>query len=335
MEKIGFTTSIPVEVLFAAGIIPVDLNNLFINNPDNPSMLVEEAEKAGFPRNTCAWIKGIYSALLDPKNADIKRIIAVVEGDCSNARALAEVLETKGIRCIPFSYPPSRDSVALKKEISKLCSIFEVSEDSCLIIKKRLDVIRKRLAYLDMLTYSQGKVNGFENHLWQVSSSDFNGDHASFGHELESFIIEAERRPVNTYPVRLGYIGVPPINPAIYGMFESFGASIVYNEVQRQFTMADSIGIDDISEEYRRFTYPYFLAARLPDIKANIDARRIAGIVHYTQSFCFRGIEDIVFRDQIDVPVLTFEGDRPGDLDKRTMLRMESFVEMLKDRMLE
>jgi hypothetical protein len=30
LKKVAFTTSIPVEVIFAAGMIPVDLNNVFI-----------------------------------------------------------------------------------------------------------------------------------------------------------------------------------------------------------------------------------------------------------------------------------------------------------------
>jgi hypothetical protein len=32
--KVGLTTTIPVEVLLAAGVTPVDLNNLFISAPD-------------------------------------------------------------------------------------------------------------------------------------------------------------------------------------------------------------------------------------------------------------------------------------------------------------
>jgi len=49
VENIGFTTSVPVEVIFAAGYRPVDLNNVFITD-DNPGKLIEVAENAGFPR---------------------------------------------------------------------------------------------------------------------------------------------------------------------------------------------------------------------------------------------------------------------------------------------
>jgi benzoyl-CoA reductase/2-hydroxyglutaryl-CoA dehydratase subunit BcrC/BadD/HgdB len=62
MSKIGFTTSIPVEVLLAAGRVPVDLNNIFIASPDSRAW-VDQAEEAGYPRSTCGWIKGLYAPL--------------------------------------------------------------------------------------------------------------------------------------------------------------------------------------------------------------------------------------------------------------------------------
>jgi benzoyl-CoA reductase/2-hydroxyglutaryl-CoA dehydratase subunit BcrC/BadD/HgdB len=78
LKKVGFTTSIPVETVFTAGLIPVDLNNIFITN-SSPGKYIEMAESVGFPRSTCAWIKGIYSAILDTR--DVDTIIGVVEGD--------------------------------------------------------------------------------------------------------------------------------------------------------------------------------------------------------------------------------------------------------------
>ncbi|HPD00377.1 MAG TPA: 2-hydroxyacyl-CoA dehydratase [Acetivibrio sp.] len=326
MKRIGFTTSIPVEVIFAAGDRPVDLNNVFITN-DNPGRLVEIAENAGFPRNTCAWIKGIYSAIMD--GGDIDTLIGVVEGDCSNARALVEVLEQKGVDCISFSYPNSRDYDQLKKEIVRLCGYFGVELEDCTKVKKELDTIRQRLIYLDELTWKHNKATGFENHIWQVSSSDFNGDYVSFGRELDEKIASVDKRAPKTGGKRIGYIGVPPINGDIYDFVESLNARVVYNEVQRQFTMADSVGIEDVVEVYRNFTYPYSLRGRLLDIKDQISKRKIDGIIHYAQAFCFRGIEDIVIRKELNIPVLTIEGDRPGNLDQRTKLRIEAFIDML------
>jgi benzoyl-CoA reductase/2-hydroxyglutaryl-CoA dehydratase subunit BcrC/BadD/HgdB len=328
MAKIGFTTTIPVEVIYAAGKIPIDLNNIFIGH-SQPQGMLERAERRGFPRNCCAWIKGIYSSLIEQQ--DIECIIGVVEGDCSNTRALLEVLEVEGIRYIPFSYPVSRDIKRIKTEIDRLIHLFGQDTGSVNRMKDRLDRIREKVGYLDRLTYIDNRITGFENHLWQVSCSDFEGDYTAFEKKLDGFIRTAEAREQMPQQVRLGYIGVPPIFPALYSFVEDCGARVVYNEVQRQFTMVPALG-RDIYETYRQFTYPYSLETRLEDIQEAIKERRLDGILHYTQAFCFRGIEDIVIKERLGVPVLMVEGDRPGELDARTKLRAEAFIEMLKDR---
>lgn len=327
MNNVGFTTSIPVEVLFAAGLRPIDLNNVFITS-ENPGKLLEKAENAGFPRNTCAWIKGIFSAVLS--HGDINTIIGVIEGDCSNTKALIEVFELYNIKCIPFSYPSSRNYRQLENEILSLCRYFNTDLKACSEIKNRLDPIRKKLIYLDELTWKSNKAKGFENHIWQVSSSDFNGDYETFEDDLDRAIAEIENRQPLKEKVRLGYIGVPPINGDLYSFIETLDARVVYNEVQRQFAMPYGVDCEDIVEMYRRFTYPYNLNGRLSDIKNEIAKREIKGIIHYTQAFCFRGIEDIVIRKELGIPVLMMEGDRPGNLDQRTKLRIESFIDMLE-----
>ena len=56
-KAIGITTTVPIEIVYAAGYVPIDLNNIFICNDDSDA-LVDYAEIKGLPRNTCAWIKG-------------------------------------------------------------------------------------------------------------------------------------------------------------------------------------------------------------------------------------------------------------------------------------
>ena len=63
MKNIALTTSVPVEVLLAKGYTPVDLNNIFITD-DNYSKYIDIAEKDGFPKSVCAWIKGIYGVCI-------------------------------------------------------------------------------------------------------------------------------------------------------------------------------------------------------------------------------------------------------------------------------
>ncbi len=326
MKKVGFTTTIPIEVLLAAGKAPVDLNNLFITS-ERSQWLIEKAELEGFPRNICGWIKGIYAAALE---SGIREVIAVTEGDCSNARALMEVLSLRGVTAVPFAYPGDRNRESLRAEIEKLMGHFRVGWDAVNRARERLDGIRRKVREIDRLTWQENLVSGEENHYFQVSTSDMNGDPDGFEAELDAFMRKASSRKPFREKIRLAYIGVPPIIGDVYPFLESRGARVVFNETQRQFSMP--YGITDLVEQYRAYTYPYDIFTRLDDVSAELGKRGVDAVVHYVQSFCFRQIEDMVVRRKLDLPVLTLEGDKPAPLDARTRIRIESFLEMVGDR---
>jgi benzoyl-CoA reductase/2-hydroxyglutaryl-CoA dehydratase subunit BcrC/BadD/HgdB len=323
---VGLTSTIPVEVVFAAGLKPLDLNNLFITSPARDQLL-NQAERAGFAHSTCAWIKGIYSTAL---NHHVKSVIAVTGGDCSNTLALAEVLERRGIRIIPFDYPRDRDRDSLRKQINTLMEALGATWSEVEKVKARLDRVRRKLQELDRLTYREGLVSGLENHLFLVTSSDFESDADAYEIRLERFLEEAKKRKAVAESVRVGFLGVPPILDGIYEFLESFGCRVVFNEIQRQFSIP--FESPDLVERYLRYTYPYGIEARIEDIRQAVQERKLDGLIHYTQTFCYRQIYDLVFRESFSLPMLTIEGDRPGKLDSRTQIRLESFVEMLKMR---
>jgi benzoyl-CoA reductase/2-hydroxyglutaryl-CoA dehydratase subunit BcrC/BadD/HgdB len=326
-KKIGLTTTVPVEVVLASGNTPVDLNNILVTS-GKAKEIIERAEVDGFPRNICAWIKGLYATALI---YGIDTVVGVTEGDCSNTKSLIEVWNSKGVETLDFGFPGKRTRSALKEEIDGFMRQFSVSFEEVESVRKALEPVRRKLDRLDRLTWESNKVSGFENHLWQVSSSDFNGDPKRFSEELDSFISEAEQRePYPENELRLGYIGVPPIIDDIYSLVELNGARVVYNEVQRAFTMAKDEYLD-VYDMYLDFNYPYDLETRIYEIAEEIERRKLDGIIHYTQSFCHRGIEDIVIKSKLDIPVLTVEGDLPGAADARTRLRLESFLDMMMD----
>ncbi|WP_425060394.1 hypothetical protein SCACP_10890 [Sporomusa carbonis] len=331
MARIGITTTVPVEIILAAGHIPVDLNNIFITSPE-ASRLVETAEDAGYPRNICGWIKGLYAVVVNKNiNANfggIDKVIAVTQGDCSNTHALMETYELAGIETIPFAYPFDRDYDLLKLQMEKLMDTLGTNWEAVNNVKRRLDQVRLKVAEIDRLTWQENTVSGLHNHLYQVSCSDFNSDVAAFAQDVDRFLAEADNAPEYADELRLGYIGVPPIFTDLYAYLETMGARVVYNEVQRQFAMP--FATDDIVEQYRLYTYPYGVFGRIKDIQAEIERRNLDGIIHYVQSFCFRQIEDLILREKLDVPILTIEGDKPGKIDARTRLRIDGFLEMLR-----
>ncbi len=324
MGKIGITTTIPVEAVYAAGHEPVDLNNLFITHSDRRS-LIEQAETAGFPLTTCGWIKGIYAAA---HRAQVDAVIGVMSGDCSNTQALLEVWQFEGLKTIPFAYPWDRAPEVLSAEIARLCYRLGTTREAAEAMKSRLDRVRIKALEVDRLTWKTDQVTGFENHYYLVSASDFLGHPDSFASKIDAFVEEACRRPSSADSVRLGYVGVPPILDGLYEFLERLGARVVFNETQRQFCLP-YLG-QNLAEAYRAFTYPYDVFGRIDDIRLEIRRRSIQGIIHYVQAFCFRQMEDMLLRKTLEVPILTLEGDRPMQVDARTRTRLESFVEMVR-----
>ena len=270
MRKIGLTTTVPVEVLLAAGYKPIDLNNLFITSKDY-SKYIDIAERDGFPKSLCAWIKGIYGACIEN---DIKEIVGVMEGDCSNTKVLIEVLQLRGIKVYPFSFPHSHKIEDVENEINKFMNVFGVEIKDVENVRNRLNRVRNLSREIDKLTYIDNKANGFENHLYQVSLSDFNGDVNDFEDELENVISNIKKRNPDEKKIRLGYIGVPPMTGDLYEFVEMFDAKIVYNEVQREFAFPRGDKALNIYEQYYDYTYPYDINFRIVELKKQISREK-------------------------------------------------------------
>ena len=325
-SRVGFTTTIPVEVLLAGGRVPVDLNNVFIGE-GTPGEYVRNAEADGFPRNCCGWIKGIYSVV---RRHGFREVLAVTQGDCSFTQALMEVLQYRGVSVVPFAFPFDRDPDFLSLELSKMAARYGTTVAEAEGWKRRLDEVRRLAHEIDRLTWEEGKVSGEENHRFLVSCSDFDGDPGGWASRARAFLADASARPPRWDLVPLAFVGVPPIVSGLHNCFEEAGARFVLNEVQRQFAMPAPT--ENLVDQYLSYTYPYSFFERLADIRAEVARRGVRGVVHYVQSFCFRQIEDILLREEVALPVLTLEGDAPGPVDGRTRIRVEAFVEMLRGR---
>jgi benzoyl-CoA reductase/2-hydroxyglutaryl-CoA dehydratase subunit BcrC/BadD/HgdB len=328
MRKIGITTTVPTEVLLAADYQPIDLNNILVSATD-PTRYVSIAERAGFPLNCCAWIKGIYGVCVD---TGLEDVLCVTSGDCSNTIMLMEVLKLKGLNAMPFAYPEKPDHMQMRERLEKLTDTLGTTLEEAEKVRGKLKPARDLALKLDGLTWKENKASGWENHLWLVSASDFNGDYLKYQQDLKSLTdaINA-RKPYPDNEIRLAYIGVPSVYAKeLYPYVEKHGARVVYNEVQHQFAMPEP-GVS-LAEQYSSYTYPYSLSERLGVIKAEVQKRRINGLIHYVQAFCHRGIGDIVIREAIDLPVLTLEGNADFYLNGHVKTRIEAFLDMIERR---
>jgi len=326
MKTIGITTTVPIEILLAAGYKPVDLNNLFIGSIER-ERLVNIAERAGFPQNCCTWIKGIYGVCMEH---DIKNVLCVTTGDCSNTIMLMEVLRLKGIDVLPFAYPEKPDINLMQKALDNLAQTLGTTLATAEKVRKEMEKARQLALRLDELTWRDGLVSGLENHYWLVSASDFNGDYLEYEHRLSELLAEARsRKPYPDDLLRLAYIGVPPVFAAgLYPFIEHNGARVVFNETQRQFAMPNPVS--SLAGQYSNYTYPYSIRGRAKDILTQLHRRRVDGVIHYVQAFCHRGIGDIIFRHAIHLPILTLEGNTDFMLNNHVKTRIEAFLDMLK-----
>ncbi len=338
-RTVGLTTTVPVEVVFAAGLTPVDLNNLFISDSDTHG-LIDCAHSLGFPMSCCAWLKGIFGAVA--RQGGQERVIGVVRGDCSGTELLLEALEGRGTEVIPFAYPYTASREDLEREIVRMCRRLGTTIEAAEDWRSRLAGARELLRELDRACWRDGLVTGAEAHAWLVSSSDFGGDPDAFNRELALFLEKVRLRATTNRSaareIRLGYIGAPPITPEVFDLAGSLGARFVFHEVQRQFSMPPDAAPDesggacppaDIVEQYLAYTYPYTVAGRALDINNQSRIRRLDGVVHYVQSFCHRNMEDVIFRREIPLPMLTIECDCPGGLGATARARLENFVQVL------
>jgi len=326
MKKIGITTTVPVEVLIAAGYQPVDLNNILVSDPD-PGRLITIAERAGFPLNCCSWIKGIYGVCMD---SGITDVLCVTSGDCSNTIMLMETLKLKGLNAVPFAYPDHPDPHLMQQTLQTLAATLGTTLDAADKVRDELQPPRDLALKLDELTWKQNTVSGWENHLWLVSTSDFNGDFRNYRQELNNLVDAcSQRQPYPGGELRLAYIGVPSVYAReMYPFIEKHGARVVFNETQRQFAMPEPGR--SLAEQYSSYTYPYSINERLEDIKPELHKRRVDGVIHYVQAFCHRGIGDIIFRDAIDLPMLTLEGNDDFFLNSHVKTRIEAFLDMIQ-----
>ena len=260
----------------------------------------------------------------------VDTVLCVTTGDCSNTVMLMEVLKLKGLKVIPFAYPDKPDAMLMQRSLEELASSLNTTLDAAEKVREQLKPCRDLALKLDELTWKEGVVSGYENHLWLVSASDFNQDDKRYRQELGELIEQCRKRqPHPSDHLRIAYIGVPSVyGRDLYNYMETQGARVVFNEIQRQFAMPQPG--KSLAEQYTAYTYPYSIYDRLKDITTELKKRQVDGVIHYVQAFCFRQIEDIIVRKALDVPVLTIEGNRPGRIDLRTQIRIEAFLDMLR-----
>ncbi len=309
MKKTGITALVPPELIFACGAVPFDVNNV-----------IPASKK--YPRNKlCAWT-AIWKEMLVAKEILVDSLIVVAGGDCHNALVDGQKAAMSGIPTHFFFYPFDGDRAYLEMQMQKLSGFLggmkyperfrEIKE----LKKIGLAIDNKRC---------RGKFSSSDAFRALISFSDLAGDPGRFFGAISAL----EEKDIDIRK-RVALIGVPPIYHDFHETAQSLGLHIVFDELPYEFIRHGGTSIQEIAQDYSGYTFARPLGYRMQFLKNELKRRKVDGVIHYTQFACHHALEDEVMRDEFDYPMLTVQGDLPGNTPQQIKLRLEAFREMLE-----
>jgi hypothetical protein len=308
MQKIGITALVPPELIFACGREPLDVNNIVPTSKKYPKVKL------------CAWT-AIWQELIVKKELEIDSLIVVAGGDCHNALVDGQKAAMSGIPTHFFFYPFDGAQKYMESQLHRLSDFLggiKYPEKSREIknLKKQGQILdRKRCC---------GKLSSSEAFRILISFSDLTGDIAGFSRTISAL----EENDIDVRN-RVALIGVPPIYHDFHEVVHSLGLHIVFDELPYEFIRHVGTTIQEMAHDYCGYTFARPLEFRIDFLKKELEMRKVDGVIHYTQFACHHMLEDEIMREKLDYPMLTIQGDLPGNTPQQIKLRLEAFREML------
>jgi len=324
----AITALVPPEVIYPAGWMALDLNNGI------------PASRAHPRSKLCAWTASWREAIL---KGEIRpdALVVVAGGDCHNALADGQVAARKVPATHFFFYPFDGDAGYLKEQIVALEGFLRGKSEERVPKGEEVEPDRRILSDISEAkklgmeldrARSEGKADPEKTFKTLISFSDLEGSPSGFKERVKR-TLDAEcrkgRRQERAQLPRVALIGVPPIYRDFHGVCADTGLHIVFDELPYEFLRLGGRTIDELARNYSTYTFARPVEFRLKFLKRELKRRRIDGIVHYTQFTCHHILEDGLFRQELDWPMLTVQGDLPGETPAQIRMRLEAFGELL------
>lgn len=308
MKKIGITALVPPELIFSCGAAPFDVNNVIPASRKYPG------------NKLCAWT-AIWKEMLVKKEIKIDSLVVVAGGDCHNALVDGQKAAMSGIPTHFFFYPFDGDTSYMESQLHRLSRFLGGIRSPDMF--KEIAELKKQGKILDNKR-CRGKFSSSDAFRILISFSDLAGDLAGFSRTIS--VLEEKDIDIRN---RVALIGVPPIYHDFHEIAQSIGLHIVFDELPYEFIRHGGCDIKEIARDYCDYTFARPLEFRIDFLKKELKRRRVDGVIHYTQFACHHMLEDEVLREKLDHPVLTIQGDLPGNTPQQIILRLEAFREML------
>ena len=318
----AMTALVPPELIFSAGWRAQDVNNWI------------PASNARPRTKLCAWTASWREAILE---GDMRpdALIVVAGGDCHNALADGQVAARNVPAAHFFFYPFDGDRSYLKEQLEELDGFLRrkkggrgewdgrILPEIAGAKKLGLALDRKR---------AEGTFDPEKAFKTLISFSDLEGDPFRFRRNLEAMLrkgMAGKMRPPATDAPRIALIGVPPIYRDFHAVCASAGLRVVFDELPYEFLRLGGKTIDMLARSYSSYTFARPVDFRLKFLKRELSRRKVDGIIHYTQFTCHHVLEDRLLREELDMPMLTVQGDLPGATPAQIRLRLEAFGELM------
>lgn len=310
-KKIAITALVPPELIYACGGKPFDVNNV-----------IPGSKK--YPRNKlCAWT-AIWQEMLSKREIEIDSLIVVAGGDCHNALVDGQKVAMSGIPTHFFFYPFDGSPEYLESQLLKLSDFMggikspEKAGEVRELKKIGLKIDQKR---------ARGKLSSSDAFHILISFSDLAGDIDKFRETISAVNETDIDIDINN---RIALIGVPPIYHDFHDVAQSLGLHVVFDELPYEFIRHSGTGIHELARDYCNYTFARPLDFRIKFLQEELKKRKVGGVVHYTQFACHHMLEDDIMRSNLEYPMLTIQGDLPGNTPEQIKLRLEAFREALE-----
>jgi benzoyl-CoA reductase/2-hydroxyglutaryl-CoA dehydratase subunit BcrC/BadD/HgdB len=308
VKKIGITALIPPELIFACCAVPFDVNNVI------------PASRKYTGNKLCAWT-AIWKEMLVKKEIEVDSLIVVAGGDCHNALVDGQKVAMSGTPTHFFFYPFDGAPKYMESQLHGLSDF--LGGIKCLEKSREIRELKRQGQILDKKRCC-GKLSSSEAFRILISFSDMTGDLSGFSRTISAL----EEKDIDGRN-RVALIGVPPIYHDFHDVADSLGLHIVFDELPYEFIRHGGTTIQEMAHDYCSYTFARPLEFRIDFLKKELEMRKVDGVIHYTQFACHHMLEDEIMREKLDYPMLTVQGDLPGNTPQQIKLRLEAFREML------
>gem|GEM_PF-2151617 len=316
----GITALVPPELIYAAGWRPLDINNWIPGSDARPRSKL------------CAWTASWREAILGGE-LKLDALVVVAGGDCHNALADGQVAARNVGRTHYFFYPFDGDAGYMEGQLRALEGFLgeglrgERAHDRAMRALEEVAAAKRLGLRLEALR-SAGRADPGSTFDALISFSDLEGDPARFGGKVER-LIDASRDFRGTEGPGVALIGVPPIYRDFHRACAEAGLRVVFDELPYEFLRLGGHDLRSLARSYSTYTFARPVEFRLGLLKRELSRRKVRGIIHYAQFTCHHLLEDGLLREELDLPMLTVQGDLPGRTPAQVRLRLEAFGELL------